>query len=854
LEGKNYPFGGACNRYYNLRRKINRDDRFVDLANSRQLLVFESSDHLSGTAGKLIAINRSFMVNTYYPFYATFFKELGLSVLLSSAISREGIDRCGAAFCYPGELTHGFFHTLLIGEPRPDYLFLPHLKSIPAGNGDASSQMCPFVQGETYFLKTAFRTEISRLEQQGTRVFAPFLDLVKGLDAAKTPMLETAARMGVRRERAQQAFIKAVAAQERFVTQNKTRGRQMLSDLEASPVKIAVVIFGRAYNAFAPEAHMGIPNKFASRGIPVIPFDALEFEAEAAKRHMYWGTGRQILQAARLVRNHTQLFGVYITNFSCGPDSFLIGYFRDIMGEKPSLTLELDSHTADAGLETRVEAFLDIVAAFPRWKEKKNPFRGQTEFVESRVFLDKGVPMVVAASGRQVPLNDPRVTVLIPSMGRLATEALAAAFRGSGFNALALAPADEAVMMLGRANTTGKECLPLILTTGMLLNYLQNRKQPDEIVVYFMATASGPCRFGQYSIFMEDLVRREKIPDVAMFSLSSENGYTGLKNGSDQKSWCALVISDVMEDIRAMLLANALDVKSALPAFEEIWRDLLGPLERGLWEDNQKALAAAARKLRRIPLKQDPSEVPLIGLLGEIFVRRDSLSRQWITERLAEKGFAAVCSPIAEWVHYADYLVHHNLVDIPLSASGKLKSRIQSHFKMRFEKRIKALLSDSGLIHAHPIRIGPIIDAARPYLSTNLTGEALLTVGSSIAEIAARFCGIISIGPFGCMPSRISEAILTETMTVKDKLSADSGNGHLAAVLSEAEDLPFLSIESDGSDFPHMTHAKLEAFCLRAMRLHARMRSHAPAQQGGSISRRIFSMQIPGAKASMQGR
>jgi predicted nucleotide-binding protein (sugar kinase/HSP70/actin superfamily) len=438
-------------------------------------------------------------------------------------------------------------------------------------------------------------------------------------------------------------------------------------------------------------------------------------------------------------------------------------------------------------------------------------------------------------------------------MGRLATEALAAAFRGSGLNALALAPADEAVMILGRANTTGKECLPLILTTGMLLNYVQNRKQPDEIVVYFMATASGPCRFGQYSMFMEDLVRREKIPDVAMFSLSSENGYAGLKNGFDQKSWWALVISDVMEDIRAMLLANALDLKSALPAFEEIWRDLLGPLEWGLWEDNQKALAAAARKLKRIPLKRDPSEVPLIGLMGEIFVRRDGLSRQWITERLAEKGFAAVCSPIAEWVHYADYLVHHNLVDIPLSAGGKLKSRIKSHYKMWFEKRIKALLSDSGLIQAHPIRIGPIIDAARPYLSPNLTGEALLTVGSSIADIANRFCGIISIGPFGCMPSRISEAILTETMTVKDKLSTGSGNGHLAAVLSEAEDLPFLSIESDGSDFPHMTHAKLEAFCLRASRLHVRMRSHAPAQHGGSISSRIFSMLNPGA-ISRQGK
>lgn len=862
LEGKSHPFGGACNRYYNLRRKISRNDRSIDLVNSRQLHVFDAPNHKpdcppydqADPEGRVIALNRSFMMNTYYPFFATFFKELGLSIQLPGAASREGIDRRGAAFCYPGELAHGFFHTLLTKGPRPDYLFLPHFKSIPAGNGTSGNQLCPLVQGETYFLKAAFRAEILRLVQQGTHVIAPLLDLSKGLDTAKTPMLGAAAEMGIRGERAKQAFKKAGAAQDFFVLQNKARCRQVLSDLKACSEKFAVVLFGRAYNAFAPEAHMGIPNKFASRGIPVIPYDALDFEKAPAKRHMYWGTGRQILQAACLVRDNPRLFGVYITNFSCGPDSFVIGYFRDIMGKKPSLTLELDSHTADAGLETRVEAFLDIASAYPGEKEKKPFFQRRSGFATSRVFLDNGLAMVATASGRQVPLNDPQVTLLVPSMGRLSSEALAAAFRGTGFNALALAPADEAVMMLGRANTTGKECLPLILTTGMLLNYIQNIRKPEEIIVYFMATASGPCRFGQYAVFMEDLVRREKIPDVAMFSLTSENSYAGLKTGSEQKGWWALVISDVMEDIRAMLLANALDVKSALMQFEAIWLNLIFLLERGLWGEIQKALASAARQLKGIPLKRDPSQVPVIGLMGEIYVRRDGLSRQWLTERLAEKGFAVVCSPIAEWVHYCDYLVHNNLVDIPVRAGGKFRSRIKSHFKTRFEKRIKALLSDSGLIQAHPVRLGPIMDAARPYLSQNLTGEAVLTVGSSMTEIADRFCGVIAIGPFGCMPTRISEAILSETMTVKERLSVAPQRGHLAAMLSEAEDLPFLSIESDGFAFAHMTHAKLEAFCLQALRLHERMQSSLPVQSGRSISGRIFSVLHPVKTNSGQGR
>jgi len=52
---------------------------------------------------------------------------------------------------------------------------------------------------------------------------------------------------------------------------------------------------------------------------------------------------------------------VYLTNFSCGPDSFLLSYAEEIMGNRPLLMLELDEHGADAGYMTRVEAFFDVL-------------------------------------------------------------------------------------------------------------------------------------------------------------------------------------------------------------------------------------------------------------------------------------------------------------------------------------------------------------------------------------------------------------------------------------------------------------------------------------------------------------
>jgi predicted nucleotide-binding protein (sugar kinase/HSP70/actin superfamily) len=84
-------------------------------------------------------------------------------------------------------------------------------------------------------------------------------------------------------------------------------------------------------------------------------------------------------------------------------------------------------------------------------------------------------------------------------------------------------------------------------------------------------------------------------------------------------------------------------------------------------------------------------------------------------------------------------------------------------------------------------------------------------------------CGVIAIGPFGCMPNRLSEALLSEAMTRTDKLATEPQNQQLKTILADVEDLPFLAIESDGSPFPQLIDAKLETFCLRAERLHKRL-------------------------------
>jgi predicted CoA-substrate-specific enzyme activase len=827
LEGRTYPFGGACNRWYNLRRRIKYDTANLDLVRLRQKMVFETFGPAPASQAKpgqaCVGFNRSFLVNTYYPLYASFFQELGFAPVLPESPHPGGVDRRNAAFCYPAELAHGFFYQLISAPHVPPYIFLPHFKAVPSLDGNSSSQVCPFVQGETFYLQATFRREIEMLKARGVKFFTPLMNLSEGERGARRPLVETARQMGIPKRHAEGAFDRALARQLACMAEMQAVGKKVLAQLERHPERLATVIFARPYNGFAPEAHMGIPHKFASRGVTAIPLDFLSLDGQKSKRHMYWGMGQRILMAARLVARHPQLFGTYITNFSCGPDSFLIGYFRRLMDKKPSLTLELDSHTADAGLETRIEAFLDIISAYRQLSARSKSQNHRPNFLPARTGLKNGRPVVTTSSGETLGMTDPRVTVLFPSMGKIASEALAAAFRSAGFNAKAHPPADERILKIGRGHTTCKECLPLILTTGTLLNYINNGRRPDEVLIYFMPTGSGPCRFGQYYIYMEDLVKKLRLRDVAMFSLSSEDGYEGLSTSFHRKGWWAVVVSDAMEDIRSMLLVNAAQRDKAMALFNQQWNRVLEALENGRFEHLIAQLKTSARQLAEVPLKRSRQQVPVVSLTGEIYVRRDSLSRQHLTEYLADQGFATICAPVAEWVHYSDYLLNRGLSEDNRAKVNRIKALIKQQFMKNDERRIKTILSRSGLIDPDPVNVHAIIRTARRFISTHLGGEAILTIGSAMHEVVSRTCGVIAIGPFGCMPNRLSEAILSETMCSDDKLAADTCTAPVRQVLTQINDLPFLSIETDGSPFPQLISAKLEAFCLRAKRLHEQM-------------------------------
>ncbi len=819
IEGQTYPFGGACNRYVNMLHHREFDKSQYDMVSFRQRRVYRDlAPDDPEDKRPTIGMNRSFLVNTYFPMFNTFFKELGYRVVLPDKVDTEGVDQQQAAFCFPVEIAHGHIHNLIAKDP--DMFFIPHIKGIPTDEENPNTCTCVFVQGEAYYLGGTFDGLSAK------KVFTPYFDLSRGLENARAELLKLAGELGKSQAEALAAFKAAIEAQSQFKTDIRARGAEVLKEIEADPAATGVVLFGRPYNAFAGEANKGIPAKFASRGYHVIPFDMLDYEDQTLDdaATMYWSMGRMILKGSRLAKNHPQLFGTFISNFSCGPDSFVVGYFRQEMGRKPSLTLELDSHTADAGLETRIEAFLDIVRHYRELESRKQIASVKKDFKVSLAIVANGKPVIATTDGRKLPLTHPDVRIVLPAMGRFGTEALVKSFEKVGIRAYGLPPASEDVLKLGRGNSTCKECLPLQVTVGSMLNYLFHDRPEGEVTAYFMPGASGPCRFGQYNVFSRRLIERYEIPNAAVLTLNAGNGYMGLGDRFTLPAWRAIVIGDVIYEIWSTLLAAAKDKESALDTFQKEW-ELIRDTVHQPWRVIRKQLQSSAKVLSGIPLTMPYEDLPKISLIGEIFVRNDPISLQNLVYKLAERGFVVRTSQNSEWVKYVDWLIQHKIEgdkpDIPFW--------IRYFVKRHFDRKIRNILAETGLFFHEVLNVNDLVVAGEKFVSPKLTGEAILTVGAALHEILHPACGIISIGPFGCMPSRVAESILSEKFTAGEKLDLllkTNGTSPSAAkaVLDKPErKLPFLAIETDGNAYPQIIEARLEALCLQAKRLHEKM-------------------------------
>lgn len=363
FDGRRSVWGGECGRYELTRARGGRKENYFEIYDRlwRRHMegVFETLGPvpLPTVDGRpSIGMQRSLYGNNTSVLWAHFFDRLGFRLILTpptdSHISSLGIEAAVAETCYPVKVSLGHVKSL-IGKTA--FLFLPSMIDVDVPNPGEKGFFCPFIQGNSYMSRAALDVDMSS-------VLNPVVHLKHDTARLGTELCEQIGKaLGVGRRQLTAALNYARERQADFSTELIRTGRRFFDEL--SPESPGIIVTGRPYNLHDERLNLRLGRSLAKIGFNAIPMDFLDCSAVDISDFpsMYWGLGARVLRTAKLIGGTDGLYGLHLTNFGCGADSFLEHFYKHCMGEKPYLILELDEHSAVAGVMTRLEAFRNVV-------------------------------------------------------------------------------------------------------------------------------------------------------------------------------------------------------------------------------------------------------------------------------------------------------------------------------------------------------------------------------------------------------------------------------------------------------------------------------------------------------------
>lgn len=344
-DGEALFFGDRCERFSGRERPASTlPDHFAERA---RLL----AAHLPPEGGEPIGLARVGVLDDYLPLWGALLGELGYSIVLSRPSDRQliaaGVRAAPADFCFPFKVAFGHYLDLAGRVPQllvPDIAeAAPTLCQADGRVGPAAwkrSWTCGYLQNFHALVTAGFK---------GVRVLNPHLSFREG-----DPAAALAAVLPFSRRRLRRAIARGLQAQAEFKEQLRHHGQEVIGR--------GVVLVGRPYAALDDGMNLGVARKIRARGVEVYPLDFLPLAGEDLSGRWpneFSTQGQAILNAAHVMRERG-LDAVFLDYYGCGPNSFIRGFFAEEYG-RPFLTLQLDEHSADAGVETRIEAYLDSV-------------------------------------------------------------------------------------------------------------------------------------------------------------------------------------------------------------------------------------------------------------------------------------------------------------------------------------------------------------------------------------------------------------------------------------------------------------------------------------------------------------
>jgi predicted CoA-substrate-specific enzyme activase len=323
----------------------------------------------SGPRGT-VGFPRAMYFHERFPFWKGVLTRMGFGVKVSprtdKAIAREGFERTVAEPCYPIQVAHGHVGALLASGV--DFLFLPNVINSETAHTHTASQFCPWGQTLPFVMASVPKWE-KELRQ---KLLSPTVRFRDGEKYIVEDLFDCFGPLGVSRKEIREGIRDGYREQAKLGRFLEFAGAEAIERVEKAGAD-AIVLLGRPYNLYDRDVNLNIPAKLRDQyGGNVIPIDFLpvdDIDIRDVNDNMFWNYGRKIIAAGKWCRNRPKFHMIYITNFKCGPDSFVRHFITRASGS-PYLTLQFDGHGNDAGYVTRCEAYLDSKGVLRPWAQQ----------------------------------------------------------------------------------------------------------------------------------------------------------------------------------------------------------------------------------------------------------------------------------------------------------------------------------------------------------------------------------------------------------------------------------------------------------------------------------------------------
>ncbi len=738
-DGKEYITGNRCEKGAGeTAEKTDLPPNLFASKYKRLFSYYKPLDEDKARRGK-VGIPRVLNIYENYPFWFTFFTDLGYRVELSPRSSRAvydfGIDTMPSeSVCYPAKLVHGHITSLV--KKGVKFIFYPCLPYEMIEDERADNHYnCPVVG--TY--PEVIRNNMTEVFGSDVKFMSPFLPIATP-DRLIKRLAEEFPEIPVKEIK--RAVHKAYAENEKFKSDLRREGEQTVEYLRKTG-KHGIVLAGRPYH-LDPEINHGIPEMINAYGFAVLTEDSI-CHLSRVKRPIrvvdQWMYHSRLYSAAEYVRTSDCLDLVQLNSFGCGLDAVTTDQVQELLDAAGKIytVLKIDEVNNLGAARIRVRSLMAVLE----------------ERTRRNIHAPKSVP---AGAERILFTKDMKsnYTIIAPQISPIHLNVLEHALHKFGYNIKVL-PESNTAVETGLKYVNNDACYPTILTVGQVIDALMSGNYNLNRTAVMITQTGGGCRATNYIAMLRKALKQANMGQVPVVSLN----FAGLEKNPGFKITIPLMLNMVYAILYGDLFMRCLykvrpyeKVAGSANAVYEKWnKTVCEQMERGDTKSFKKNVAAIVRDFENVETLNTVK--PKVGVVGEILVKFHPGANNHAVELIEREGGEAVVPDLLDFFMYSFY---NDTIKLEL-LDGKRSKKFKSDFYIWFIERLKKpmLKALKGTKFGAPTHIKKMAKLASEVVSLgNLAGEGWFLTAEMLELMHSGATNIICMQPFACLPNHVT--------------------------------------------------------------------------------------------------